>query len=71
MIYTSILAIIFEIFSKLLIINKNNFFPPHEKEQKTLLRLKFTAKNPQREHNSGLAALKRPPSRQSLPATIF
>jgi hypothetical protein len=31
------------------------FFPTHKKEQKTLLRLKFTAKNPQREHNTRLA----------------
>jgi len=29
--------------------------PTHKKEQKTLLRLKFTAKNPQREHNMRLA----------------
>jgi len=28
------------------------FFTTYKKEQKTLLRLKFTAKNPQREHNS-------------------
>jgi len=29
--------------------------PTHKKEQKTLLRLKFSAEKPQREHNTGLA----------------
>jgi len=32
-----------------------NFYPTHKKEQKTLPRLKFTAKNPQREHNKCFA----------------
>ena len=48
MIYTSILTIIFDLFYKYLIFSA-------KKEQKTLLRLKFTAKKPQREHNTRLS----------------
>ena len=48
-----------------------NLAPPHKKKIKnTLLRLKILLNEPQREHNSGLAALKRPPSRKSLAASI-
>ena len=55
-----------------LFVTTKHFYPTAQKKiKKTVLRLNFGAEIPQREHNSGLAALKRPPSRYPFKCKMY